>query len=191
MPQSQAALTFAQWGTPPQGPPFPSRPLSFPSRLSSKHKTLYENHSFAVYTLALLGTTISVSLSRAPLIPLRGTATRLFYSYRAASIAQGVSYVRYDRKPATLYITTIIPPGGSCPSAALAYRGGAMRSSLNVGEWVFYEVRLHRILGNYWPFSSQLRGGSKIYLPICRSLLSTPLFPQKIGCSWLNRLHCS
>jgi hypothetical protein len=24
MPQSQAALTFAQWGTPPDGPPFPS-----------------------------------------------------------------------------------------------------------------------------------------------------------------------
>ena len=66
MPQSQAALTFAQWGTPPEGPPFPSRLLSFPSRLLSKHITLYENHSFAVYTLVLLGTTISVSLSRAP-----------------------------------------------------------------------------------------------------------------------------
>src|SRR5215217_9237826 len=54
----------------PEGPPIPSRPLSFPSKLLSKHKTLYKNHSFAVYTLVLLGTTISVSLSRAPLIPL-------------------------------------------------------------------------------------------------------------------------
>jgi hypothetical protein len=55
-----------EWGTPPESPPFPSRLISFPSRLLSKHNTLYENHSFAVYTLALLGTTISVSLSRAP-----------------------------------------------------------------------------------------------------------------------------
>jgi hypothetical protein len=28
MPQSQAALTFAQWGTPPEGPPFPSMLVS-------------------------------------------------------------------------------------------------------------------------------------------------------------------
>src|SRR5215217_8688596 len=69
----------------PEGPPIPSRPLSFPSKLLSKHKTLYKNHSFAVYTLALLGTTISVSLSRAPLIPLRGSAHRLFYSYRGGA----------------------------------------------------------------------------------------------------------
>src|SRR5215204_3657696 len=48
-----------EWGTPPEGPPFPSR-------LLSNHKTLYENHSFSVCPLALLGATISVSLSRAP-----------------------------------------------------------------------------------------------------------------------------
>ena len=28
MPQSQAAQSFAQWGTPPEGPPFPSMVLS-------------------------------------------------------------------------------------------------------------------------------------------------------------------
>jgi hypothetical protein len=28
--KSKAALTFAQWGTLPDGPPFPSRLLSFP-----------------------------------------------------------------------------------------------------------------------------------------------------------------
>ena len=63
-PPGQTALAFAGWGTPPEGPPFPSRFISFPSRLLSKHNTLYENHSnhsFALYTLALLGTTISVS----------------------------------------------------------------------------------------------------------------------------------
>src|ERR687897_1052267 len=52
-----------------RGSPIPLLLLSFPSRLVSKHNTLYENHSnhsFALYTLALLGTTISVSLSRAP-----------------------------------------------------------------------------------------------------------------------------
>src|SRR5215208_4235757 len=50
-----------EWGTPPEGPPIP---LQAPSRLLSNHKTLHENHSIAVYPLALLGTTISVSLSR-------------------------------------------------------------------------------------------------------------------------------
>src|SRR5918994_7205197 len=52
-----------------RGSPIPLLLLSFPSRLVSKHNALYENHSnhsFAVYTLALLGTTISVSLSRTP-----------------------------------------------------------------------------------------------------------------------------
>jgi hypothetical protein len=68
-PPGQTALAFAGWGTPPEDPPFPSYSYHFPTRLLSKHKTLYKNHSFAVYTLVLLGTTISVSLSRAPLIP--------------------------------------------------------------------------------------------------------------------------
>jgi hypothetical protein len=68
-PPGQTALAFAGWGTPPEGPPFPSYSYHFPTRLLSNHKSLYEDHSFAVYTLALLGTTISVSLSRAPLIP--------------------------------------------------------------------------------------------------------------------------
>jgi ketosteroid isomerase-like protein len=64
------------------------------------HKTLYENHSLAVYTLALLGTTISVLLSRAPLIPPRGSAPRLLYSYRAGPMPLlGVSYVRHGHKP--------------------------------------------------------------------------------------------
>ena len=65
-PPGQTALAFAGWGTPPESPPFPSRLISFPSKLLSKHNTLYENHSFALYTLVLLGTTISVSLSWAP-----------------------------------------------------------------------------------------------------------------------------
>src|SRR5215208_4808725 len=52
--------------------------LSFPSRLLSKHKRLRENHSFAVYAQAHLGTTIRLSFSRVPLIPLQGLAARLF-----------------------------------------------------------------------------------------------------------------
>src|SRR5215213_6946754 len=52
-----------------RGSPTPSRPLAFPTKLLSKRKTLYKHHSFALYTLLLLDTTISVSLSRAPLIP--------------------------------------------------------------------------------------------------------------------------
>src|SRR5688500_3806780 len=84
-PPGQTALAFAGWGTPPEGPPSPSYSYHFPTRLLSKHNTLYEDHSFALYTLVLLGTTISVSLSRAPLIPLRGSAHRLFYWYRAVA----------------------------------------------------------------------------------------------------------
>src|SRR5215217_1510302 len=68
-PPGHTALAFAGWGTPHEGPPLPSYSYHFPTRLLLKHNTLYENHSFAVYTLVLLGTTISVSLSRAPLIP--------------------------------------------------------------------------------------------------------------------------
>jgi hypothetical protein len=88
-PPGQTALAFAGWGTPPEGPPFPSYSYHFPTRLLSNHKTLYEDHSFAVYALALLGTTISVSLSRAPLIPPPRISAPaflfLFYSYRAVA----------------------------------------------------------------------------------------------------------
>jgi hypothetical protein len=28
LPRGKAALTFAQWGTPPEGPPFPSKVVS-------------------------------------------------------------------------------------------------------------------------------------------------------------------
>jgi hypothetical protein len=38
-----------------------------------------KNHSFAVYARTRLGTTIRSSFSRAPLIPLQGSAARLFY----------------------------------------------------------------------------------------------------------------
>src|SRR5215218_10917958 len=71
MLQGQPALTFVDsGGRHPRVPQFPSRLLSFPSRLLSNHKPLHENHSIAVYPLALLGTTISVSLSRcAPRFP--------------------------------------------------------------------------------------------------------------------------
>src|SRR5215208_3505590 len=37
MPQCQPALTFAQWGTPPEGPPFPSRLVS--KHIPSANKT--------------------------------------------------------------------------------------------------------------------------------------------------------
>src|SRR5215213_7386092 len=43
MPQSQAALTFAQWGTPPDGPPFPSV-------LVSKHMLSAKKRPYAAYT---------------------------------------------------------------------------------------------------------------------------------------------
>src|SRR5829696_7107728 len=71
--------------------------LSFPSRLLSKHKRLRENHSFAVYAQARLGTTIWLSYSRAPLIPLQGLAARLFScpSLRfSGSIASGAVLCR-------------------------------------------------------------------------------------------------
>jgi hypothetical protein len=69
-----------EWGTPSSGPPFPSTafyhsPLdSYPSTRDS-----VKNHSFAVYAQARLGTTIWLSFSRVPLIPLQGLAARLFY----------------------------------------------------------------------------------------------------------------
>src|SRR5688500_13356403 len=56
-------------GRHPRIPHSPPGSYHFPTRLLSNHKSLYEDHSFALYTLVLLGTTISVSLSRAPLIP--------------------------------------------------------------------------------------------------------------------------
>jgi hypothetical protein len=65
MPQCQPALTFVEnGGRHPRVPRSPPGSYQFPSKLLSNHKTLYENHSLAVYTLALLGTTISVTLSR-------------------------------------------------------------------------------------------------------------------------------
>ena len=77
-------------------PHFPPGYYHFPSRLLSNHEPLYvKNHSFAVYTLALLGTTISVSLSRAPLIPpLRNSAPAfLFVSGRS----QAYTLARWKR----------------------------------------------------------------------------------------------
>src|SRR5687767_3142626 len=62
----------------------------FPSRLLSNHKILYENHSIAVYPLALLGTTISVSLSRAPLIPPRRISDSAFLFVSGRSLAAGI-----------------------------------------------------------------------------------------------------
>jgi hypothetical protein len=56
------------------------------------------NHPFGVCATALLGSTISLLISRVPLIPLQGLAARLFYSYRAGPMAQGVSYVGYDHE---------------------------------------------------------------------------------------------
>jgi hypothetical protein len=61
MLQGQPALTFLDsGGRHLEVPHSPPRSYHFPSRLLSNHKTLYENHSFSVYPLALLGTTISV-----------------------------------------------------------------------------------------------------------------------------------
>src|SRR5215212_5948939 len=77
-----------------------------------------------VCALALLGSTISSSLGRAPSeIPLPRVA-RLFYWYRAAPMLQGVSYVQNS----AVYIRNIIPDDMSIPwLAVLADRGGAMQ----------------------------------------------------------------
>src|SRR5215208_352922 len=64
-----------------RGSPVPLQASIIPS-LGSNHKPLYvKKLSLAAHLpalLALLGTIISSSLSRAPLTPLRGRATRLF-----------------------------------------------------------------------------------------------------------------
>jgi hypothetical protein len=61
-----------------------------------------EDHSFGVCAPAPLGNTISSLLSRTPLIPLRGTANRLFSCLRAGLMRflmyredlRGVLYIR-------------------------------------------------------------------------------------------------
>lgn len=113
MPQCQPALTFVDnGGRHPRVPRSPPCSYHLPSRLISNHKTLYEDHLFVEYTLALLGTTISVSLSWVLFIPpLGGSAHRLFYSYRAGPMPLGVSYVRHGHEPANRYIRNIMPVG--------------------------------------------------------------------------------
>jgi hypothetical protein len=73
------SVRTAEWGTPSSGLPFPSTAF-YHSPLGSYQSTRdsAKNHSFAVYAQARLGTTIWLSFSRAPLIPLQGLAPRLF-----------------------------------------------------------------------------------------------------------------
>jgi hypothetical protein len=96
-------------GRHPGVPHSPSRPLSFPSRFFSKHKTLYEKSlicgicsGFARYY------NLIIVKPGAPHPPPRNSA-RLFYSYRAGPMLLGVSYVQIT----VVYIRNIIPLGGT------------------------------------------------------------------------------
>src|SRR5215212_2524364 len=92
MPQGQPALTFVDSGGrhPTPSPNSPPGSYHFPSRLLSNHKPLHENHSTAVYPLALLGTTISVSLSRcAPRSPPQRISAPAFLFVSGRSYAAG------------------------------------------------------------------------------------------------------
>ena len=75
MPQGQAALAFAEWGTPPESVPHspPGFHHSF-SRLLSQ-APLCEKALIGGMCLGVLGSTISSSLSRPPLIPLEDQRT--------------------------------------------------------------------------------------------------------------------
>ena len=77
MPQGQPALTFAQWGTPPQGPPFPSMLVS--KHIPSAKKNAPLRHMQGLIK-ALQSVTISL-LSRACLYP-PSKAARLFSCLR-------------------------------------------------------------------------------------------------------------
>jgi hypothetical protein len=92
-------------------------------------KTLYENHSLAVYTLALLGTTISVSLSRAPLTPLEDQRTG--FSIGIGPVLCPRVFLMYTTSTPISYIRNVIPDDMSIPtSALLALSGRGLRGVL-------------------------------------------------------------
>ena len=80
------------------GSPVPLQASIIPL-LGSRHKPLYvKKLSLGVCALVLLGSTISSSLSRPPLIPLEAQRNGFstFYSHRAGPMKPGLSYVRYS-----------------------------------------------------------------------------------------------
>src|SRR5215218_11039429 len=74
--QAKSRWPSQDGGRHPRVPHSPPGSYHFPTRLLSNHKSLYENH--LRYTLVLLGTTISVSLSWAPFIPPPRISTPAF-----------------------------------------------------------------------------------------------------------------
>src|SRR5829696_8994118 len=119
MPQSQAALTFAQWGTPPETVPH-SPPWWYQSTCSLRRKRPYAAYTRLIR--ALQRVTISL-LSRACLYP--PPPRRPGFSFAPGPMQQGVSYVQISGLG--VYMRNIIPDDVSIPSSAsLPYRGGAM-----------------------------------------------------------------
>ena len=119
--QGHPAPTFVDNGG--RHPRVPRSPPGFyrsPSTLLSQAPYV-KNLSFCVRASATR-TIIWLLLSRAPSeIPLP-RAARLFYSYRAGPMEQGVSYVQNS----VVYIRNLRPDSMSITSlATLAYRGGA------------------------------------------------------------------
>src|SRR5215213_3645397 len=118
-----------------EGPPFPSRLLSkhIPSAKKTPIRSIYtvDQSVTARYNFV-----VELGL---PVSPLQGGPALLLPA--PGPMRQGVSYVGR----ANLYIRNILPSGGSCPSAVLADRSGAM---LNFAFTEFYEVRELGFLGS-------------------------------------------
>ena len=109
-----------------------------------------KNHPFAVCALALLGTTIWLLLSRAPLFPLQGMATRLFscpYSppCRVSSSWPGATLHAYNRK---LLCASVLTPR----VAPAAYGAGTLnRGGLRTGAAPADRITDYGICGDLSP----------------------------------------
>ena len=109
-------------------------------------------------------------------------------------------YTRATSLP-SLYIRNIMPDDMGIPSSAsLAYRGGAMRYSPNVGEWGFSEVRYPQATpsnpkqqqryavwamcqnAQFWYGASQEQAEAQNRVPHRRWA------PRGVGSQWCNRL---
>jgi hypothetical protein len=153
MPQGQPALSFVDnGGRHPRVPRSPPGSYHFPSRPLSNHKTLYENHSFSVYPLAL-PIRAPAGLSRVQSKPLPGRA-RISYPparpdlFSPNVVEQAFSEVRQESSKGTIIwlLLSRMPSEIPLPRAARLfywYRAGPMPQGIFYVQISVVYIRKH------------------------------------------------